>query len=180
MSLPFDADTIFDSIVEQTNGVPTQAGYELAFDLVMNQGVDYPDAVQRLVNADYVVVGDKDRIDEAISIAVTQGQLPGEDHKTWVIDQMMRTLAAGEYRGVVDAYNTPLNAEDALESEERDDDEEEDGPADPDSDDQPVVLEEDVVVVEQPARHWDCGERFGGTTIDQVAATLSNVTVTRF
>lgn len=180
MSLPFDGDTIFDSIVEQTNGVPTQAGYDFAFELVMNQGVDYPTAVQKLVDADYVVVGDKDRIDEAISIAVSQGQLPGEDHKTWVIDQMVRTLAAGEYRGIVETFNTPVNEALALESEERDDEEEEDA-EERDPDDQPDVIEEDVVVVgEQPARHWDCGERFGGTTIEQVAATLNNVTVTRF
>lgn len=170
MSLPFDADTIFDSIVEQTNGVPTQAGYDLAFDLIMNQGVDYPEAVQQLVNADFVVVGDKDRIDEAIALAVNQGQLPGEDHKTWVIDQMVRTLAAGEYRSIVENYNTPVNLAEALESDERDDEEEEEelDPEDRDPDEPVVLLELEPEAVVIPARHWDVGERSAPIGIDVV------------
>lgn len=169
MSLPFDADTIFDSIVEQTNGVPTQAGYDLAFDLIMNQGVDYPEAVQKLVDADFVVVGDKDRIDEAIALAVNQGQLPGEDHKTWVIDQMVRTLAAGEYRGIVEAYNTPVDPAVALESDERDDEEEEEESESDDRDDEPTpLLEEEPEAVVIPARHWDVGERCAPIGLDVV------------
>jgi hypothetical protein len=182
MSLPFDSDTVFDAIVEQTNGVPTQAAYALAFDLVMEQGIDYPEAVQKIVNADLVAVGDKDRIDEAIAIAVNQGQTPGEDHKMFVIDQMLRTLAAGEYRGIVETYNTPAEADEP----ESDDDEDEGDDAEVDDDqDRPLPVEEDSVVVEvgvgipAPAanRHWDCGEKATGL---EILATATGITVTRF
>ena len=41
------------------------------------------------------------RITKAIGIAVRFGGIDGEHHKAWVIDQMVRTLAAGDYEGLV-------------------------------------------------------------------------------
>ena len=43
----------------------------------------------------------KNRIREAIDLAVRFGGIDGEHHKLWVIDQMVRTLAGDDYDRVV-------------------------------------------------------------------------------
>lgn len=43
----------------------------------------------------------EERIDKAIDIAVAYGQIDGAHHKAWVIDQMVRVLAGGEYERIV-------------------------------------------------------------------------------
>jgi hypothetical protein len=44
---------------------------------------------------------DFERIMEAISIATNYGGIDGAHHKAWVIDQMVRVLAGGYYKMVV-------------------------------------------------------------------------------
>jgi predicted alpha/beta-fold hydrolase len=44
---------------------------------------------------------EKERIDEAVALAVRYGGIDGAHHKTWVIDQMVRVLAGDEYQAVV-------------------------------------------------------------------------------
>ena len=39
----------------------------------------------------------KERIDAACKLAWTYGQIDGDHHKTWVIDQMLRALLAEKY-----------------------------------------------------------------------------------
>lgn len=41
------------------------------------------------------------KIDRAINLAVAYGGIDGEHHKTWVIDQMVRTLAGDRYEAIV-------------------------------------------------------------------------------
>jgi hypothetical protein len=41
------------------------------------------------------------RIQHAIEIAVEFGGIDGGHHKTWVIDQMVRALAGGDYKRIV-------------------------------------------------------------------------------
>lgn len=42
-----------------------------------------------------------DKIEAAIEIAVSYGQIDGAHHKTWVIDQMVRALAGNGYDKLV-------------------------------------------------------------------------------
>ena len=43
----------------------------------------------------------EERVDQAIRLAVRYGQIGGEHHKTWVIDQMVRVLAGEGYDSLV-------------------------------------------------------------------------------
>ena len=43
----------------------------------------------------------EDKIKAAIQLAVRHGGHDGEDHKTWVIDQMVRVLAGNDYERIV-------------------------------------------------------------------------------
>jgi hypothetical protein len=43
----------------------------------------------------------QERIDAAISLAVQFGGIDGDHHKAWVIDQMVRALAADAYDEIV-------------------------------------------------------------------------------
>jgi len=53
------------------------------------------------------VMTDKERINEAIKLAVEYGGIDGVHHKDWVIDQMVRVLTGEEYEQIVkDAWNT--------------------------------------------------------------------------
>ena len=44
---------------------------------------------------------DKERIQEAIAIALEYSQIDGSDHKMWVIDQMVQTLAGEDYNNTI-------------------------------------------------------------------------------
>lgn len=46
-------------------------------------------------------MGDRDRIERAIELAVRYGGIDGAHHKTWVIDQMVRALAGDRYEAIV-------------------------------------------------------------------------------
>ena len=50
---------------------------------------------------------DKDKkIEKALEIAFQYGQIDGDHHKTWVIDQMVRTLTGDKYNEFVKEYET--------------------------------------------------------------------------
>ena len=53
------------------------------------------------------------RIEEALNIAWSYGQIDGAHHKTWVIDQMVRALCGSEeeYERWVEVYQTPMGAD---------------------------------------------------------------------
>lgn len=44
---------------------------------------------------------EKNKIDEAIELAVQYGGIDGSHHKDWVIDQMVRILAGDDYESIV-------------------------------------------------------------------------------
>lgn len=46
---------------------------------------------------------DKQRISKAIKIAIQFGQIDGDHHKMWVIDQMLRALLGKEYKATIKA-----------------------------------------------------------------------------
>lgn len=48
----------------------------------------------------------KEKIERAIGIAVSYGQIDGDHHKTWVIDQMVRALLGSddEYKKFIKEY----------------------------------------------------------------------------
>ena len=48
----------------------------------------------------------EDRIMRALSIAWQYGQIPGEEHKMWVIDQMVKVLAGKRYEEFVRHYES--------------------------------------------------------------------------
>lgn len=45
-----------------------------------------------------MIASENERIDRAIDLALRYGQIDGDHHKTWVIDQMLRALAGSERR----------------------------------------------------------------------------------
>jgi len=47
------------------------------------------------------MVDDRESIERAIELAVKYGGIDGDHHKAWVIDQMVRVLAGGEYDRIV-------------------------------------------------------------------------------
>lgn len=51
-----------------------------------------------------------ERILKALEIAWKFGQIDGEHHKTWTIDQMVRALCGtkGEYEKWIEKYEAPL------------------------------------------------------------------------
>lgn len=58
-----------------------------------------------------------ERIKKALDLAWQYGQIDGDHHKTWVIDQMVRVLCGSQEKYVkwVEAYETPLGAEEYYE-----------------------------------------------------------------
>jgi len=50
-------------------------------------------------------ITDKEKIHEAIDIAIRYGQIEGDHHRIWVIDQMVRALAGSEYDSVIAGAN---------------------------------------------------------------------------
>lgn len=56
----------------------------------------------------------EERIEKALKIAWSFGQIDGDHHKMWVIDQMVRELCGNdeEYKKWVDVYEAPVGYED--------------------------------------------------------------------
>lgn len=56
----------------------------------------------------------QERINKAIRVAWSYGQIDGAHHKMWVIDQMVRELCESdeEYRKWVELYEAPVGYED--------------------------------------------------------------------
>lgn len=46
------------------------------------------------------------RIKKALDIAFQYGQIDGDHHKTWVIDQIVRILTGNKYNEFVNEYET--------------------------------------------------------------------------
>ena len=44
---------------------------------------------------------DKDKIDAALELAIQYGQIDGDHHKAWVIDQIVRALTGDNYDNVI-------------------------------------------------------------------------------
>jgi predicted alpha/beta-fold hydrolase len=44
---------------------------------------------------------DKERVNQAIELAVRFGGIDGSHHKAWVIDQMVRVLSGDQYEKIV-------------------------------------------------------------------------------
>ena len=63
---------------------------------------------------------DRQRIEKALDIADGNGQIDGDHHKAWVIDQMVRALTGCpmETRTAVDCHGTPYTYEAQGESDE--------------------------------------------------------------
>lgn len=61
---------------------------------------------------------DKDKISEAIDLAVQYGGTDGSHHKAWVIDQMVRILAGNEYDLIVAGAKTGEDGPDTYEWDE--------------------------------------------------------------
>ena len=60
-------------------------------------------ALQTVLN----ILKEKDKeIEKALEIAFQYGQIDGDHHKTWVIDQMVRILTGDKYNEFVKEYET--------------------------------------------------------------------------
>lgn len=55
----------------------------------------------------------KERVDKALELADSYGQIDGDHHKLWVIDQMVRALLGSDaaYDAWVDMHKGPVNAD---------------------------------------------------------------------
>ena len=53
------------------------------------------------LDAQKLIEQQRDRILQAIGLAVKYGGIDGAHHKAWVIDQMVRKLAGDEYNAIV-------------------------------------------------------------------------------
>ena len=47
---------------------------------------------------------DKDKIIKALKIALDYGQIDGDHHKAWTIDQIVRMLTGDKYEEVIKTY----------------------------------------------------------------------------
>ena len=61
---------------------------------------------------------DKDRMNEAVDIALRYGQIDGAHHKMWVIDQMVRLLTGDNYDHVIAEANDGEDGPDTYEWDE--------------------------------------------------------------
>lgn len=48
---------------------------------------------------------DREKIDEAVGVAIQYGQIDGAHHRVWVIDQMLRLLLGEKYDAVIAEAN---------------------------------------------------------------------------
>lgn len=48
-------------------------------------------------------MSERERIERAVDLGIRYGQIDGEHHKTWVIDQMLRALLGDAYEATVKA-----------------------------------------------------------------------------
>jgi hypothetical protein len=55
---------------------------------------------------------DSDRIEKALEVAFRCGQIDGDHHKLWVIDQMVRALTGNGYDAWVKEYQGELTEDD--------------------------------------------------------------------
>lgn len=61
----------------------------------LKQGLEYAKRIEKCY---------KKKFDKAIDIAYQYGQIGGEHHKTWCIDQMVRTLLDRNYNDYIKEY----------------------------------------------------------------------------
>lgn len=66
--------------------------------LVLTEGADYAISPRRIAE------NDADRIELAVNLALSYGQIDGDHHKTWVIDQMLRVLTGNGYEQTIVDY----------------------------------------------------------------------------
>lgn len=55
---------------------------------------------------------DADRIDLAVDVAFEFGQIDGDHHKAWTIDQMVRVLAGERYAALIEEYRDGVDGPD--------------------------------------------------------------------
>lgn len=46
---------------------------------------------------------DSERIEAAVNVLIRYGQIPGDHHKAWVIDQVLRLLLGDRYEAAIGA-----------------------------------------------------------------------------
>ena len=61
-----------------------------------------------IINIDLISSLEK-RIEDAVEIALNYGQIDGNHHKNWVIDQMLRSLLNDEYEEVINEWNSTVS-----------------------------------------------------------------------
>lgn len=72
-----------------------------------NYIIDEADKVNNAIETVLNMLKEKDKeIEKALEIAFQYGQIDGDHHKTWVIDQMVRTLTGDKYNEFVKEYET--------------------------------------------------------------------------
>jgi hypothetical protein len=74
------------------------------YDETKNEECTYEHKDFKLKEAIKVLKEEKDKTDKVLEIAFQYGQIDGDHHKTWVIDQMVRTLTGDKYDEFVKKY----------------------------------------------------------------------------
>lgn len=74
--------------------------------------------VEYLITVEQVAENDAERVQLALDVALSYGQDDGAHHKAWVIDQMVRILAADRYAQIVAGYRAGEDGPDTYEWDE--------------------------------------------------------------
>ncbi|GAB1642515.1 hypothetical protein [Krasilnikovia sp. MM14-A1259] len=83
--------------------VPDLEAWNVSLDGIVRY-VDGSPGLQWRIESEQVPESDQDRIELSLELAFQYGQIDGEHHKTWVIDQIVRTLAGDRYEQLIVAY----------------------------------------------------------------------------
>jgi hypothetical protein len=80
---------------------------------------DAPDPTLVMIEPDIKIPAtDADRIEIALDVITEFGQIDGDHHKTWVIDQVVRTLTGASYEQWVSAYQNGEDGPDTYDWDE--------------------------------------------------------------
>lgn len=75
---------------------------QLRWEAEADEHVDWVEGTR--MTRDYNPAAVEDRIELVLQLATRYGQIDGEHHKLWVIDQMVRVLAGDRYEAMITSY----------------------------------------------------------------------------
>ncbi len=107
-----ETEELFDAIVEGSGGAPNDQASDMIYSLYMKDNLSIAEIAERVCDNPALVSNTQEKsIAAALDYAFSYGQIDGDHHKTWVIDQMVRQLTGDGYRSWVKEYGGDVNEE---------------------------------------------------------------------